>query len=270
MLGEDSSTQTVRVRVFGVTVEVTATADHMAGITAVLPPGAEPWDERSDNGRFALMPSEVPGLLEVVCDEQRFGPVDTRVALSLLDSQIRAHVAFHAPDHIFVHAGVVGSHGRAILLPGKSFAGKTTLVTALVRCGAEYWSDECAVLDVDGNVHPYAKSLSVRVNGVAQARSVESLGGRSGDRALDVAVIAFTQYTATESWAPRICTAGEGAIKLLEHTVPVRSRPEQALSAVRRAATGAVVLEGPRGDAMSTARALIGVQETAAVPCPSA
>jgi hypothetical protein len=65
-------------------------------------------------------------------------------------------VAEHAPDHLFVHAGVVGWEGRAIVMPGTSFAGKTTLVRAWLEAGATYYSDEFAVLDRAGRVHPFA------------------------------------------------------------------------------------------------------------------
>ena len=37
-------------------------------------------------------------------------------------------VAERATDYLFVHAGVVAWEGRAIVMPGASFAGKTTLV----------------------------------------------------------------------------------------------------------------------------------------------
>ena len=66
------------------------------------------------------------------------------------------HVANYAPDRVFVHAGVVAWRGRALVLPGTSFAGKTTLVAELVRAGAIYYSDEYAVLDEQGRVHPYS------------------------------------------------------------------------------------------------------------------
>jgi hypothetical protein len=58
----------------------------------------------------------------------------------------------------------------------------------------------------------------------------------------------------------RARTAGEGAVKLLEHSIAARSRPEQVLAAVRRAATGAMVLEGDRGDANQAASALLSPQ----------
>ena len=172
------------------------------------------------------------------------------------------YIALHAPDHVFVHAGVVGVEEHAIVLPGRSFAGKTTLVAALVQAGAEYWSDEYAVLDADGLVHPYPKPLSVRINAtrVTEERPIESLGGRAGDRPLPVAVIAFTRYRPGVAWSLRPCTAGEGAVKLLEHSIAARARPEQVLAAVRRAATDAALREGDRGDAEEAAGALLSRQ----------
>ena len=81
-------------------------------------------------------------------------------------------VAEHAPDHLFVHAGVVGWEGRAIVIPGSSFAGKTTLVQAWLEAGAAYYSDEFAVIDRDGHVHPFARPLAIRDASTASNRSV--------------------------------------------------------------------------------------------------
>jgi hypothetical protein len=215
------------------------------------------------SGRFALIKDKDDTLLSVTCDEHSIsGPVDPRLALGILDAQLRMHIAVHAPDHVFVHAGVVGVGERAIVLPGRSFAGKTTLVAALVQAGAEYWSDEYAVLDADGLVHPYPKPLSVRINDTRETeeKPIESLGGLAGDRPLPVALIAFTSYRPGATWAPRPCTAGEGTVKLLEHSVAARSRTEQVLPAVRRAASDAMILEGDRGDADEAANALLSQQ----------
>ena len=49
--------------------------------------------------------------------------------------------------------------GHGIMLPGYSFAGKTTLVAEFVRAGALYYSDEYAVLDRDRFAHPYPRPL---------------------------------------------------------------------------------------------------------------
>ncbi len=135
-------------------------------------------------------------------------------------------------------------------------------MAALVRAGAEYWSDEYAVLDGDGLVHPYPKPLSVRIGDTraTEERPVETLGGRAGDRPLPVSLIAFTNYRPGVTWALRSCTTGQGAVKLLEHSVAARSRPQEVLAAVRRAAADAVILEGDRGDAAEAAGALLSPQ----------
>ena len=65
------------------------------------------------------------------------------------------HLAERARNRIFIHAGVVGWQGRAIVIPGRSFSGKSTLVAALLQAGATYYSDEFAVLDGRGYVHPF-------------------------------------------------------------------------------------------------------------------
>ena len=242
------------------TVAVSADPQHFAAVRDFLPPRARRARHLPERGRFALVQDTDDALLQVTCDEQPItGSVDLRLALGILDAELRMYIALHAPDHVFVHAGVVGVEEQALILPGRSFAGKTTLVAALVQAGAEYWSDEYAVLDADGLVHPYPKPLSMRIDAtrVTEERPIESLGGRAGNRPLSVALIAFTSYRPRAVWAPRSCTAGEGAVKLLEHSVAARSRPEQVLAAVRRAATDAVVLEGDRGDATEAASALL-------------
>jgi len=254
------SAESVAVEAFGVTVVVTADPEHFEVVSDCLPPRARAVSHLPERGRFALVKDADGGLLNIECDEQSIaGPFDLRLALSILDSELRKYIALHAPDHVFVHSGVVGVGERAILLPGRSFAGKTTLVAALVRTGAEYWSDEYAVLDADGLVHPYPKPLSVRINDSndTDEQPVESLGGRAGEGPLPVAVIAFTSYQPGAACALRARTAGEGAVKLLEHSIAARSRPVQVLAAVRRAATNTLVLEGDRGDADVAARALL-------------
>lgn len=262
MAGE-SAVESVAVEAFGVTVAVSADPQHLSAVRDFLPPRSQQVRDLPERGHFALVKDVNDGLLRVVCDEQPImEPSDLRLALGVLDAELRKYIALQAPDHVFVHAGVVGVEDRAIVLPGRSFAGKTTLVAALVQAGAGYWSDEYAVLDADGLVHPYPKPLSVRIDDARETdeRPVESLGGRAGDRPLPVAVIAFTSYRPGAAWTLRVRTAGEGAVKLLEHSIAARSRPEQVLAAVRRAATDAIVLEGERGDAGEAAGALLSAQ----------
>ena len=52
-----------------------------------------------------------------------------------LNSILRIEVAEHAESKVFLHAGVVGWKGNAIVIPARSFQGKTTLTAELVRNG---------------------------------------------------------------------------------------------------------------------------------------
>ena len=68
---------------------------------------------------------------------------------------------------------MVGWHGRAILVPGHSFQGKSTLVQAFVAAGALYFSDELALIDGAGQVHPYPRPMMLRDGtGVERRREV--------------------------------------------------------------------------------------------------
>src|SRR6202158_4766995 len=93
--------------------------------------------------------------------------LDLAEAFAALESDLQLYVAENAPHRLFVHAGVVGWRGNAIIIPGSSFTGKRTLVAALVGAGAPYYSDEYAILDRRGRVHPYPKPLSIRAGGRA-------------------------------------------------------------------------------------------------------
>src|SRR5207237_2668254 len=81
---------------------------------------------------------------------------------NFFSSRLRLTVAEFAKSRVFIHAGVVGWKGKAIVIPGKSFHGKTTLTAELVKRGALYYSDEYAVLSEEGMVYPFPKTLSMR------------------------------------------------------------------------------------------------------------
>ena len=78
-----------------------------------------------------------------------------------LRQDIDQAVARRSPRLLFVHAGVVGWRGLAIVIPGRGSTGKSTLVAELVRRGAVYYSDAFAVLDEAGRVHPYRGAIGL-------------------------------------------------------------------------------------------------------------
>jgi hypothetical protein len=146
---------------------------------------------------------------------------------------------------------VVGWRGRAMVIPGRSFSGKSCLVAALVRAGASYFSDEYAVIDEQGLAHPYPKPLSIRgVDGEPTRKTpVEALGGRAAVDPLPVGLVVLTVYRTEARWSPVRLTSGQAVLALLENTVLARYRPGVALNTLQRVASGALALRGERGEA---------------------
>src|SRR3954468_20499924 len=174
--------------------------------------------------------------------------------LEALEVDARHTVAALSRQRVFIHAGVVGWNGGAVVIRGASFSGKTSLVAELVRRGATYYSDEYAAIDRHGRVHPFAKPLSIRGEG---ERRPEELGGAGGRGPLPVLAIVDAPYRAGTRWRPRSRSAGEGALALLSNALPGRTDPARTMSTVRAAASDAVVLSGPRGDAAEMAPQLL-------------
>lgn len=174
-------------------------------------------------------------------------------------SDLRLFVAELAKHRVFVHAGVVGWKGKAIVIPGRSYSGKSTLVAELVRAGATYYSDEYAVLDSRGRVHPFSKPLELREEGKSKQTKISAaeLGGHSGTKPLPVGLVLMTQFKNGARWRPRKLTAGKGVLEMLFNTVSARRSPAKALATLQRVAAQAEVLKGVRGDARKVAPAVL-------------
>ncbi|HKR61388.1 MAG TPA: hypothetical protein VJS64_16865 [Pyrinomonadaceae bacterium] len=185
--------------------------------------------------------------------------LDPDLVLQIFESDIQIYVGILARRRIFVHAGVVEWQGQAIVIPGRSLSGKSTLTAELVRAGATYYSDEYAVLDERGRVHPYPRKLGLRPPGSDEQTKVraEELGGRVGNKPLPVGMIVVSQYHEGARWRPRQLSAGQGALEVLANTVPARTRPEQSLSSIQQAVLNARILKGRRGDAKETAEYIL-------------
>lgn len=239
-------------------------AEELERLKSQLPPGWKPSRAAAVERLYSLVfggPEERRGARRfhlLYEDSERVERThDEGVLLGAFGSRLRLFVAEWARRRVFVHAGVVGWRGRAVIVPGRSFVGKTTLVAELVRAGATYYSDEFAVLDERGRVHPYAKPLSLREGGRQTNHEVEAFGGRAGARPLPVGLVVLSSYREGARWRPRALSAGRGVLALLDNTVSARREPERALSALREVAVGAPVLKGARGEAAETARAIL-------------
>src|SRR5262245_22266768 len=169
-----------------------------------LPPGWKPSRSRKVDRLYSFLigAKESPGrrrrLNLLYADDNRVAGTPTLdQVIDALESDLQLFVADTAPRRVFIHAGVVALQGKAVVIPGRSFSGKTSLVAALVKAGAIYYSDEYAVIDEKGLVHHYARPLSIRENGYlgkAKRYQVEALGGRSGVKPLPVGLVVVSTY----------------------------------------------------------------------------
>jgi hypothetical protein len=254
----------------GVPIRVSADSESAwAQMQELLPPGwvangdDAPVDPEREVAHFTLTQDGAEYVL--MRDDSVLARSDLKIALHVFDAQLRGHIALNSPNRVFVHAGTVGHRGRAIVIPGESFSGKTTLVAELVKAGATYYSDEYAVLDADGLVHPFPKPLSIRPRtGLGVRTDVTELGGSAGAEPLRLGLIVVAQYRRDATWQPRTLSQGEAVIQLLAHTIPAKARPEETMNAIRQAVdgSGAIALEGERGDASAIVEQLLaGVPE---------
>jgi hypothetical protein len=168
-------------------------------------------------------------------------------------------VSIRAPRKLFVRAAVVGWRGRALLICGPPASGKTLLAEALVRAGATYYSDEYAVFDARGRVHPCPNPRMLDDGDRSRSRNcpVEMLSRRVGTKPLPVGLIVVTQFLSGAHWRPRVLTSGQAVLALLAETVQVRRRPKAALAICRRVADHAATLRGRRGEAEDLAPRLL-------------
>ena len=253
--------ETVTARCFDVSVSVGVS--HPALIDDVrdrLPPGATTGAAMPAEHLFSLYRGAGPrDRSRVYAGGRRVALTSYNLALLALEGAIRSEVARSSRQWLFVHAGVVAVGDRGIVLPGPSHAGKTHLVRALVRAGATYYSDELAVVDDEGWLHPYAKPLTIREPGVAGRLRLpaSAFGGRAGVHPVRAGLIVATRYDPSAPWLPRPLTPGEATVVLLGNTLETRMAPAAALRRLGKVAAGAAAIDTARGDADAAAAAIL-------------
>lgn len=252
---------------YGVRVGVRVSAAEMLDqLMPRLPPGWRPRVSPVVDRLYSLIvggPGPRPGMRRLhLLYGDTIQLARTRALTSVfetLEADVQRYVVSHARRRCFVHAGVIGWQGRAIVIPGRSFSGKTTLVAEWIRAGARYYSDEYAAFDARGRVHPYPKPLSLREHGTAPATlyPVAALGGRAGVTPLPVGLVLVSTYQPGARWRPRRLSPGQGSLALLAHALGARQQPEATLTVLRQVALSAPVLQGVRGEASEVVHRLI-------------
>jgi hypothetical protein len=256
----------------GTTVSVRA--DEHAVLKLVrerLPPGAQLLQTGQPDVSYEVRPApdeSASGRCQVVAvrcagdgewSELARAP-DAMTAALLAADDVEFRVALHAPSKLFVHAAAVAWQGRVIVVPGRTYTGKSTLAAALVRAGAAYYSDEFTVIDEAGLVHVFARPLQLRSHEGGRGRCVtaRSIGGAEGVEPLPLGLVVSAPYCAGAHWSPRVMSPGETALALLDNAIVARIRPAHAMKRIARALErGACGLQGMRGEADDAAPLLL-------------
>jgi hypothetical protein len=245
---------------YGLRIAVRASEPDLLAHVAVRRPAA--WRAASP-GRadrvYVLAPDAAGACYVVSAGTLTVGQSTTvEQMLDAMEDDAQCFVAEFARRRVFVHAGTVGIGGRAVVVPGRSGTGKSTLVAALVRRGATYYSDEYAVFDERGRVHAYPKPLSMRAED-GSAVKVDlgpPIAGHLEPLSLG-AVLSGSFAGPGTTWQPHSESAGHGMMALVDNAIAVRRQPEQTMTFLQRALSGVVVLVGPRGEAEATAEAVM-------------
>lgn len=169
---------------------------------------------------------------------------DVRLRLQQL---VQMTLTAEASQFLFVHAGVVGWQGKALVAPGPSRAGKSTLVLELVRAGASFLSDEFAVFDRQGRVHAYPRTLWQRLSKTKkQSFTPQQLGWQPGPP-LPVGILLMTRYVAGAHWQPRELDLDSSLEEIWKEVRYPSCRPG-ARDWLAGALAGARRLKGARGE----------------------
>lgn len=196
----------------------------------------------------------------VVQDGQVLAEVDDLMAGSLIiASEAELFAAARSDTFVAIHAAVVSVDGRALVLPGSSMAGKSTLTSALLRAGATYLSDEYALLDAEGRVAAFPRPIRLRqsVGADRDVLSPADLCYDVGTQPTPVALIAQLRFDDAAGWSVQPLGRAEAALALIDNALTAQTRSAETLAACSRAALRARGLSGCRGDADDAAARLL-------------
>ena len=187
------------------------------------------------------------------------GPVSTKGELALPPGdarswggwdRIESDLALFASERlaglVAVHAAVIVRGASALLVPGASGVGKSSLCIAAHDAGAEVLTDEYALVDPSsGLVSGWRRPVRVRRKDGGVDRvdlTVESDPVRVGL----VALVNYDRH-AGRAWGP--ISGAEAVLGLLANTVCAQSRPDEALDAALAIAHSAAAVSGTRDEA---------------------
>ncbi|MGN6694430.1 MAG: hypothetical protein ACTHN0_09645 [Aquihabitans sp.] len=235
----------------GAAVDVELSAQHHGALLDRWPPIGL---DGPSAGPITGEPDEI-----VVLDPTTFADGEpTEVTWARLESDLALFAADHLAGRIAIHAALASWHGRTVLLPGQSHAGKSTLALALADLGATVWTDEYALVDpATGRATGWPRPVRRRRADGGIDRVTLPVPDEARLRPMPIDLVAVLRYDGTVAADAGVATepgtAADVAALLLANTVSARRHPDLALDAALSIARSAESVVGPRGEAAATA-----------------
>ncbi|MBS2034829.1 hypothetical protein JST97_07570 [bacterium] len=172
-----------------------------------------------------------------------------------LDSWFHHLLAEHS-EQIFVHAGVVQWKGLRLVFPARSFSGKSTLIKALCKAGANYFSDEFAVIDpLNGMVAPFPRRLSLRPSGRIEP---QALGwSEQLEPGLADLVFCLTYQAGAQALELEPISRGVACLGFFENTVAAKRFGASALAVFQKSVAHSRCFRGVRAEATQAAESIL-------------
>jgi hypothetical protein len=230
-----------------------------------------PWAPRTSDSQtsevFSIEPSGASGRFSIRRrDELIAAAEEPQHLFTALQRAVDDAIVEHLSGFCVIHAGVAAIGDSIVLLPGSSGSGKTTLVAELVRRGAEYYSDEYALVDECGRVHPYPRALMLRdAEGIQHPILPQDLNARVGAEPKPVARVLLLQVQPDSSHGLNLqrLNQSEGMLRLLQHTPQTLDRKPGILKPIGALAASAAFFTGTRGEVAGAAEEILRMAEPA-------
>jgi hypothetical protein len=175
-----------------------------------------------------------------------------------VESTLGLFSAEHLSDRVAVHAAVLVADNRAIVLPGTTHSGKSTLARAARQRGLLVLGDEYAIVDVaSGSVQGWPRPLRTRRPGGVDRTPLDETEQASALEDHPVAIIAALTYS-TNPPSIQPAARADMVVEVLLNTVCAQTRPEASFRAAMALTNTATLLAGTRGESDPTLDLLLG------------
>ncbi len=159
------------------------------------------------------------------------------------------------PSKFYIHAGAVGWNDFGVLLPGFSRAGKTTLTRDFIKAGADYFSDDCVILDNKGYLYPFPRPLAVRTDSDERLiREAAYYGAKTAEDKMKLRLILFTEFEENSQWSPEPLTRGQAVMELMNNfytTSAIGLMPGEIIKSLNEITAQVEIYKGKRSDTKS-------------------